>query len=58
LGRRVNRSALLGLMPNKSIVLGVSANPDPQEVVAVVDRQSSMVKAHADRPKLTDLLEV
>jgi hypothetical protein len=30
------------------------ANPDPQKIVAVLSRQRSVVKAHTDRPKLSN----
>jgi len=36
----------------------MSADPNPQKVLAVFDRQSAIVKAHAGRPKRTDLFEV
>jgi hypothetical protein len=29
---------LLGLMPDKAIVFGVSADPNPQQVFAIFDR--------------------
>ena len=43
---------------DEEIVFGVGPDPDPQNVSVVLDRQGAVVKADANGPKRSDLLEV
>jgi hypothetical protein len=40
------------------VVLRVCADPEPEQIGVILDREGPLVKANADRPKTADLLEV
>jgi len=40
-----------------SIVLGVRADPEPDQIGAILDRQRAIVQANADSPKAPNLLQ-
>jgi succinylarginine dihydrolase len=48
----------LRLFVQQSIVLGVRADPDPSQIVGIFNCQRSVVQANANRPELTNFLEV
>jgi hypothetical protein len=45
-------------MADQAIVLGVCADPEPDEIGAVFEPQSSVVQSDPDRPESTGLLEM
>jgi hypothetical protein len=56
--RREEPSARCGLLAKQAIVVGMAANPEPDESVGRADGQSSVVGADPHRPKPPDFLEV
>ena len=44
--------------PNHSFVFIVGANSDPDEIFAVLDRKSPVIKTDPDRPKLPNFFEM
>jgi hypothetical protein len=46
------------LSAKQTIVVGMAANPEPDEAVERVDGQGSVVRADPGRPEAADLLEV
>ena len=46
------------LLPEESVVLVVIADPEPDEIVALLNSQSSVAPTNPRRPKFADLLEV
>jgi hypothetical protein len=45
-------------LAKQPIVVGVAANPEPDEPVRRFDRERAVVSADASRPELSHLLEV
>ena len=45
-------------LADELVILGMRSNPEPHETVRAFDRDCSIVKTDAYRPKPTDLLEV
>ena len=46
------------LLAKQAIVVGMTADPEPQEPIARLDAQGTMVPADAHGPEAPDLLEV
>jgi hypothetical protein len=63
LGCSTGRNAFMpgrssGLLAKQPIVVGMAANPEPDQPVRCFDREGAVVSADADRPEPADLLEV
>jgi hypothetical protein len=46
------------LLAKQAIVVGMAANPEPDEAVCRFDREGAVVSADASRPEPADFLEV
>src|SRR5262245_39771768 len=51
-------SASMRLLAKQAIVVGMAANPEPDESIGRLDGQGSVVGADSNRPEATDFLEV
>lgn len=45
-------------LADEFVVVGVSANPEPNEIVTRLDRESTMLKADSCRPEPSHLFEM